>query len=210
MGRFVALVAVVAALGWSEKKKEGLPPAQEWAADTSGMVQMGSAPAGSPHGGGSPHGDLPKGHPAIPENSDQGMGMAGGGMPNLPPPDPNRKIDPSHHIKGVIAIHPKAADRAAPGGAVFVSVKKADSGGQPTGAPLAVQKLTWDKDQIPFEITEENAMIAGTELTGDVVVTARYDHDGDAISKQPGDVVGQLRVKIPADGVKLYLDTILP
>ena len=53
-------------------------------------------------------------------------------------------------------------------------------------------------------------MVAGTELTGDVVVSARYDQDSDAISKQPGDVTGQLRVKVPADKLVLTLDTILP
>lgn len=82
--------------------------------------------------------------------------------------------------------------------------------GQPTGAPLAVDKLTWQKDELPFEMTEAQAMIGGTQLVGDVVVVARYDQDGDAISKQPGDIVGQVRVTIPADGVKLTLDTILP
>jgi len=76
--------------------------------------------------------------------------------------------------------------------------------------PLAAEKLTWDKNELAFELTDANAMIAGTALAGDVVITARYDHDGDVMSKQPGDVTGQLRVKIPADGVKLYLDTILP
>jgi hypothetical protein len=39
---------------------------------------------------------------------------------------------------------------------------------------------------------------------------ARYDQDSDAMSKQPGDVTGQLRVKIPAVNVKLALDTVLP
>ncbi len=53
-------------------------------------------------------------------------------------------------------------------------------------------------------------MIAGTQLTGDVVVIARYDQDGDAISKQPGDVLGQLHVTVPAENVVLTLDNVLP
>ena len=32
----------------------------------------------------------------------------------------------------------------------------------------------------------------------------------DAISKQPGDVTGMTKVKIPADNVELKLDTVLP
>jgi hypothetical protein len=91
---------------------------------------------------------------------------------------------------------------------VFVIVKKAGPDGAPMGPPVAVDKLTW-ADPLPFEMTEAQAMIAGTELTGDVVVTARYDQDGDAMSKQPGDVVGSIKVKIPADKVTLTLDDVL-
>jgi hypothetical protein len=39
---------------------------------------------------------------------------------------------------------------------------------------------------------------------------ARYDQDSDALTKEPGDVTGQVRVTIPADHIKLSLDTILP
>jgi hypothetical protein len=153
---------------------------------------------------------LPSGHPPVDPNHPSGMGGTDVSKLNLPAPDPNRAIDPAHHIKGVIKIHPKAADRAKPGGAIFVVVKRADASGQPTGSPLAVDKLTWQKDELAFELTEKQAMIAGTELIGDVVITARYDQDGDALSKQPGDIVGQMRLKIPADNVKLYLDQVLP
>jgi hypothetical protein len=151
-----------------------------------------------------PNAPMPSGHPPIDQGGTDVSKL------NLPAPDPNRPIDPAHHIKGVIMIHPKAADRAKPGGAIFVVVKRADAAGQPTGTPLAVDKLTWQKDQLAFEMTEKQAMIAGTELIGDVVISARYDQDGDAISKQPGDIVGQMRVKIPADSIKLYLDQVLP
>lgn len=125
-------------------------------------------------------------------------------------PDPNRPIDPAHHIRGLIKVHPKAADRAKTGGAIFVIVKQADATGAPTGTPLAVDKLTWTGKDLPFELTEGQAMIKGTQLTGDVVIVARYDQDGDAITKQPGDITGQLRVKVPAENVSLFLDTVLP
>ena len=38
---------------------------------------------------------------------------------------------------------------------------------------------------------------------------ARVDQDQDAMTKEPGDVTGMARVKIPATGVVLELDTIL-
>jgi hypothetical protein len=52
-------------------------------------------------------------------------------------------------------------------------------------------------------------MRAGTEFSGDVLVIAWIDRDGDAISKQPGDVEGRVKAKIPSQGLVLQLDTIL-
>ena len=49
-----------------------------------------------------------------------------------------------------------------------------------------------------------------TVMTGEVVVIAHYDHDGDAISKTSGDVLGQARVTIPAGKVTVTLDTVIP
>jgi len=223
MARFLVVAAALTALAACKKdsKSEGLPPAQEWGANT-GNLPPASASGANPHAGiaqgANPHAavggadqGMPPGHPPI-DNIHPG---ATGGSPDvaamgLPPPDPNRKINPNNRIKGVIKIHAKAKDRAAAGGAVFVVVKRAgaDGAAQP-GPPLAVEKLTWNKDELPFELTEQQAMIAGTELTGDVVVQARYDQDGDAISKQPGDIAGSVRVKVPADKVTLTLDDVL-
>ena len=236
MGRYLALaIALCAAAGCSKKKNEseGLPPAQNWSGDPSGMAQPAQQPA-NPHAGGTepanPHAgvDMNNPHAGVdmngggdPSNPHAGVDMnnphaGGGGMGadvsqlGLPPPDPNRPIDPSHHVKGVVKIHPKAKDRVKAGAAVFLIVKRADDSGQPTGTPLAVEKIEWGAgESVPFELTEKQAMIAGTQLTGDVVVIAHYDQDGDAISKQPGDVMGQVKVKIPADNVNLFLDDVL-
>jgi hypothetical protein len=235
----LALVMSSSLVACSDKHSEGgLPPAQEWGADPGALSPApqngtaGSTDPANPHANinaadmNNPHAgmDMSGMTGGDPSNPHAGLDMSGGDPSNphaglggtdvsklgLPPPDPNRAIDPAHHIKGVIAIHPKAADRAKPGGALFVVVKRADASGQPTGTPLAVDKLTWQNGEVPFEMTERQAMIAGTQLTGDVVVIARYDQDGDAISKQPGDIVGQLRVTVPADNVKVYLDEVLP
>ncbi len=214
-----ALVAALALAAGCDKKSSdhGLAPAQNWGADPTGGSAM---PAAGPHAAGAnPHAGIDmSGTPpqdVVDENGNNPhAGLAGGSMDvsnmGALAPDPNRPIDPSHHIRGLIKVHPKAADRAKPGTAIFVIVKQADASGQPTGTPLAVDKLTWQGKDLPFELTESQAMIKGTQLTGDVVVTARYDQDGDAISKQPGDITGQVRVKVPVEDATLYLDTILP
>lgn len=186
----------------------GVPGAPPLPDDPHGGMDMdgdGDGDGANPHagmdmgGGGDPH---------------AGIDMGGGGLDvtklGISPPDPGRKIDPSHRVRGAIRLAPKAKDRVKPSGAVFLMIRRAGADGQPTGAPLAVEKLAWSGDSIGFELTEANAMSAGTELSGDIVVMARYDQDADAISKQPGDVTGQVRAKVPADKLELVLDTVLP
>ena len=213
-----AVLAAGASQGCSKKSNDGLPPATEWQSNNTGaMVQMGqpdpnvapppgmaSAQGANPHAGMA--GDDPHAGLGIDPVNGGGADVSKLG---LPAPDPNRPIDPNRYVRGTIKIHEKAKDRVKPGTGVFVVVKRADKDGNPTGSPLAVDKLTWNKDELQFELTERNAMVGGTELTGDVIVTARYDQDGDALSKEAGDVVGQAKVTLPADKVVIWLDTIL-
>lgn len=235
---FVAAVAgfALAAAGACNKKDDstGLPPAQEWGADPGNLAPAAqganphAAMGANPHAGmgavggatgaagadpsANPHAGLgldPQGNPIAP-GADEG----GGGSPDvtklgLQSPDPNRAIDPSHRIAGTIEIDPKLAAHAQAGGTIFVIVKRPDASGNPSGTPLAVDKLTYQPGAVAFTLGEAQAMVAGTELVGDVIVTARYDQDGDAISKQPGDVIGQARVTIPADHVKIVLGQVL-
>lgn len=215
--------------GCSKKSQDGLPPASEWQAasaadpgapaapgEPSAMPRftpppgMGGPKTNNPHAGldmtdpANPHAGLDMSDPSNPH---AGMDVTKLG---LAAPDPNRAIDPTHRIAGTITIDAKAKDRVKAGTSIFLIVKRAGADGAPSGPPLAVDKLSWSGDGVPFELTDEQAMVAGTELSGDVVVMARYDQDSDALSKEPGDVTGQIRVKVPADNVKLSLDTVLP
>ena len=214
---FAALVAAAACSKKASNEERGMAPANEWqgSGNLAPMGGGGPGPKAADMGAGTEGGgQLPPGHPAI------GGGMNGGGangggaasdLPQLPPPDPNRKMDPAHHIKGTIAIDPKLKDKVKAGTPVFLVAKTLDASGQPMSPPLAVERLDWtDKDSIAFSLDESNAMIAGTELKGEVLVMAHYDTDGEARSKTPGDVTGQLKVTIPSDGVKIVLDTLVP
>jgi hypothetical protein len=185
-------------------------------------LDMGADPS-NPHAGLDMGGDPSDPHAGLnmggdPNDPHAGLDMSrnphmGGGTDvtklGLAAPDPNRPIDPNHRVTGTIAIDAKAKDRVKPGTSVFLIVKRAGADGKPSGPPLAVDKLTWADGGVPFELTEAQAMVAGTDLSGDVVVMARYDQDSDALSKEPGDITGQVRVKIPAEHVRLSLDTVL-
>lgn len=223
----IAPLVVVALLGCSKKSSDGLPPAQDWKGGQVGEVAPAQPKAADPHAGmnmGGGHGgtQMPPGHPPTGDQLPPGHPpMAGdphgvpphGAQPDvtqmgLQPPDPNRKVDPNRRIRGTLKVAAAAKANVKAGGAVFLIVKKADASGNPSGPPLAVDKVLF-AENLKFELTEANAMVAGTELVGDVVVTARYDQDSDAISKSPGDVTGMKRVKVPADNIELMLDTVL-
>ncbi len=204
----------VALIGCS-RKSDGLPPSTEWRADPAGAIApmtggatVTMASMSTPMGTGD-HPSLPPGHPAM-DGARAPHGTIGTDVSKLglPAPDPARPLDPAHHVRGVIGVAPGLEGRMHEGGAVFLIVKR-DDHGKPSGPPLAVQKLSW-KAGLSFELTERQAMIAGTQLTGDVIVTARYDQDGDALTKQAGDLTGQARVKVPAEAIALALDSVLP
>ncbi|HEY1549603.1 MAG TPA: hypothetical protein VGG28_17365 [Kofleriaceae bacterium] len=231
MRRVLVVVAVLALAACSKKDSStGLAPAQDWGAAQGGANPHTGAVAGNnPHAAepDNPHAGLglnaegqPEDNADSADNPHAGLGMATGDNPHagggvdvsklgLSPPDPNRAIDPSRFVKGTITLDAKLAPHVKAGGVIFIVVKRADASGQPTGTPLAVDKLTWQADKLAFELGEQQAMVDGTQLTGDVIVQAHYAQDGDALSKAAGDVLGQTRVKIPADHVNVVLDKVL-
>ena len=155
MFRGMRLVVVVAALAWSgcsKKGQDGLPPATEWQASSGGTMQPGSgAPKPSavapesadPHAGlGIPPARDSAQDPHAGMDMSNPHGSGGGGVDvsqlGLPPPDPNRKIDPTRRVAGVIKVHPKARGRVKADGAIFLMVKRPGPDGTPMGSPLAV------------------------------------------------------------------------
>ena len=230
VGGFVG--GLLLSAGCSKPSQDGLPPATEWQASPTGAssaeavpvpppAMVGAMARANPHAFGGDDSDDPHAGVDMGGAGDPHAGIdmsrnphAGGGTDvtkmGLAAPDPNRAIDPNRRVTGTISVDAKARPRVKSGTAVFLIVKRAGADGAPSGPPLAVDKLTWKDDGVPFELTDAQAMVAGTELSGDVVVMARYDQDSDALTKEPGDVTGQVRVKIPADHVALSLDTVLP
>jgi hypothetical protein len=206
----LSTIALVVGLAGCEKKQQeaGLPPATDWKAPSPGT----GAPAADPHAGldmgKDPHAGLDmSGAGGNPHGGGSGVDVTTLGLPS---PDRTKPVDASKFLKGAIKGTPITEPKMARGGVIFISVRKAGPDGNPVGAPIAVERLTIGGWPTPFELTEANAMIGGTGFSGDVVIMARYDQDGDALSKSPGDVTGQAKATIPADKLTVVLDTVLP
>jgi hypothetical protein len=96
-----------------------------------------------------------------------------------------------------------------PGDTFFLVARGAAEGGAP-GPVLAVKKLTAGAWPLAFQLDSRDAMMAGTSLKGKVVVNVRVDKDGDAMTKNPGDVTGVTKpISPPMQKVVVTLDTLL-
>jgi hypothetical protein len=161
----------------------------------------------------------PKGEPAVaPSQAARVVGADGnasqpsGSMPNgaqgLPPGHPpingSAAMAPGGDapgggsLSGTIELDPARAADVKPGSTLFLIVRQ-DAGGQ-DGMLLASKKLAVtgpDMFPLDFEITKENVMMPGVQLQGEVRVRARIDGDGDAGTKNPGDVTGAAEKSVP-------------
>jgi len=87
-----------------------------------------------------------------------------------------------------------------------------DAGEGQRGMILAVDKIRLDgPDDFPlrYTLTGRHVMTPGTVLAGSVRISARVDQDGDALSKQPGDLTGThpKAVDVNGDPVHFTLDS---
>jgi hypothetical protein len=214
----VALASCALFFAACDKKKEAAAP------PSSGMPPLdqpgGAAPALGDHPTHAPsEGDnaaLPPGHPVLPPGHPSMGGAPAGGGEGQPQggafggATPGGEFDPKTVLEGVIKLDGKLKDKVATGDVIFVVARKYEEGSEAPGTPLAVRKLTVDKFPIKFSLDSRDAMFAGTKLAGKVVVTARVDKDGDAMTKNPGDVTGQSKpVEPPKKDVVVSLDKVL-
>jgi hypothetical protein len=233
-----ACVLAALALCACNSKKEAAPPATGMPPldDTAAAAATGH-PVHEPVTPGSDNGALPAGHPALPGGTGAMGGgdnplpaghppLPGGGGPGNDPhaammggagapspfqgETPGGAFDPKTVISGVIKLDPKVRDKVQAGDTIFLVARRYEEGSTAPGTPLAVRKLTVGSWPLPFSVDSRDAMLAGTTLSGKVVVTVRVDKDGDAITKNPGDVVGQSKpLEPPSKNVVVQLDKTL-
>ncbi|HXU71895.1 MAG TPA: hypothetical protein VN947_21320 [Polyangia bacterium] len=157
--------------------------------------------------------NLPPGHPALPAGHPPMGGASGGSAaPSgaFAGTTPGGEFDPKTVLSGVIKLEGKVKDKVASGDTIFVVARKYEEGSTAPGTPLAVQKLTVGAWPLKFSLDSRDAMFAGTTMTGKIIVTVRVDKDGDAMTKNPGDVTGQSKpVEPPKKDVVVPLDTVL-
>lgn len=143
-----------------------------------------------------------QGEPAAPPP--RGAAPVGAGEP---PPAAPPAADASAPIRGTIRLAPELEGRV-PAGAILFLIAR--SGGD--GPPLAVQRVVEPRLPLAFSIGPEDRMIEQIPFAGPLVLSARLDADGNAMTRLPGDLQGTApgRHEPGASGVEIVIDEALP
>jgi hypothetical protein len=206
-------MAALALLGAACEKKSspptaappssGIPPLENAAAQAVGDRPTHDPTGSNPHGamGANAHAGIPgmrgmpAGHPAIGGGDPAGEQATPGDIP----------FDPKTVIAGSLQLDKKVEAKVANGDVIYLVARAAEG-----GPPLAVKRLVVGAWPLAFSLDSRDAMMAGTAMKGKIVVSARVDKDGDAMTKNPGDVIGQTKpIEPPAKDVVLMLDSVL-
>jgi hypothetical protein len=109
-------------------------------------------------------------------------------------------------IEGTLELAPDLAGRVPPGAVLFVVARTAQS-----GPPLAVVRIGNPSFPLRFSIGPGDRMIQSMPFAGDILLSARVDADGDAMTRSPGDLRGASgKPNAPGDrGVTLLIDEVL-
>lgn len=110
-------------------------------------------------------------------------------------------------ISGIVTIDPSLVSRVTPTDVLFVIVRR------PSGPPrpLAALRIERPTFPVPFEVTNADVMVQGSELKGVVNIIARLDKDGSAGPAQPGDIEGEFAknpTMVGAKNVEIVLNRV--
>ena len=115
-------------------------------------------------------------------------------------------------ITGKIHLSSKLRAQFNPNATLFIIVRgAAPQGGRgPLIASAKRTGLSLSDFPLSYTITQQNSMM-GSPLTGEVKVSARFDQDGDALSKEPGDLIGEAKSTsvVGVNPVDVYVESAL-
>lgn len=129
------------------------------------------------------------------------------GMPEPPGPAGGRGAPPvasdAPPIRGTVTLAEELRDRVRPGSVLFLMARADES-----GPPLAVKRIADPRFPLAFSLGPDDRMLASLPFAGPLRLTARLDGDGNAITRDPGDLEGTApgRYQPGAENVSLVLD----
>jgi tetratricopeptide (TPR) repeat protein len=111
-------------------------------------------------------------------------------------------------ISGKITLPDDLKSQLDPNAALFIIARPASGA---AGPPLAVKKIDKPRFPLAYSLGQENVMMQGTQLSGKITLSARLDKDGNAMTREAGNITGEYRnnpVDIGSQNVDIALDQI--
>jgi len=90
-------------------------------------------------------------------------------------------------IQGTLELAEGLAGAVPPQATLFLIARRDGAKG---GPPLAVRRIAGPSFPMAFTIGPQHVMIQGMPFSGPIRLTARLDGDGDAMTREPGDLSG--------------------
>jgi len=118
--------------------------------------------------------------------------------------DPAGAGDDAAPVRGTLRL---AEGLEPPAGAIGFLIARRGAG----GPPLAVKRIAELSFPQEFELGPGDRMIASIPFAGPLTLTFRVDADGNATSRDPGDLQGRAAapVEVGATGVEILIDEVL-
>jgi hypothetical protein len=109
-------------------------------------------------------------------------------------------------LRGTVSLAAELEGRVPAGAVLFLIARRGES-----GPPLAVKRIVGARFPLEFSIGPEDRMIEQMPFDGPLRLTARLDADGNAMTRQPGDLQGAAPgTHQPGDsGLELVIDQVL-
>ncbi len=108
-------------------------------------------------------------------------------------------------ISGKISVDPKLKANVDSQATLFIIARPANAA---KGPPMAVKKIDRPVFPLSYSLGPENVMMQGAPFTGAFTITARLDKDGNPVTRQPGDLIGDYK-KNPAAVGSNNIDIVL-
>ena len=151
---------------------------------------------------------------AAQQKEQPGAGGGAPGMPGAPAPaggggaPPAASNDSDAPLTGTIRLAPELERKIPAGAILFLIARRGEAGG---GPPLAVKRIESPHFPLEFSIGPDDRMIKAMPFAGPIQLSARLDADGNAMTRQPGDLQGQAaEPHQPGDsGVAIVIDQAL-
>jgi len=149
--------------------------------------------------------DLSKIFPAGAERSaeaDAGARMAGSSRGA----SPMRGSGSSEAIQGRVELAESLSGRVPPGAVLFVIARRGNA-----GQPMAVKRIVSPQFPLDFAIGPDDRLTEAVPFEGPLQLTALVDADGNATTREPGDLQGALSAPVVpgARGLTLTIDELL-